>query len=124
MKRLVQIVSIGSACLMLLAAAALAKPASTYTTSSTLEVKKATIEGKISSPKAACLANRQVKGAWLAPGAHLLTEAAISTGSGKWVIDFEVTAGSKGRLSISIAPKSLGGGASCKGFEKAEVVAK
>jgi hypothetical protein len=101
-----------------------AKPAKTYPTTSTLEVKKTTLAGKISSPKAACLKDRKVHGVWRAPGAHLVTEPATSSGSGKWVIQFEVAPGSKGDLSITIAPKSLGGGATCKGFEMDEVVAK
>lgn len=124
MKRLALTLSI-IACLGALGvAAAMAKTAKSYPTTSSLEVKKTTLAGKIGSPKAACLKNRKVQGAWHAPGAHLLTETATSSASGKWVIQFEVAPGSKGQLSISVAPKSLGGGVTCKGFEKTEVVAK
>jgi hypothetical protein len=124
MKRLALILSV-TACLGALGVtAALAKPAKTYPTTSTLEVKTKTLAGKISSPKAACLKNRKVEGAWHAPGAHLLTEPVTSNGSGKWVIQFEVSPGSKGELSITVSPKSLGGGVTCKGFETSEVVVK
>jgi hypothetical protein len=124
MKRLALILSI-LACLGTVGVAAVpAKPAKSYPTTTTLEVKKTTLAGKISSSKTTCLKNRTVHGVWIAPGAHLITEAATSNSSGKWVIQFEVAPGSKGQLTITVAPKSLGGGLTCKGFAKAEVVAK
>ncbi|HVW46186.1 MAG TPA: hypothetical protein VHA76_03970, partial [Solirubrobacterales bacterium] len=96
--------------------AGLAATAKAYPTTSTVEVKSKTIEGKISSPKAACLKNRKVVGTWRGPGVHATTEPATSNGSGKWVIQFEVAPGDKGTLTISVSPKSLGGGVTCKGF--------
>ena len=87
-------------------------------------MKATTIAGQISSTKAACRSNRKVQGSWVAPGAHLLTEATTSSSSGKWEIEFEVAAGSKGRLGIEVAPKSLGGGVTCKGFEVSKVVVR
>jgi hypothetical protein len=124
MKRLTLVLSILACLGALVAAVAVAKPAKSYPTTSTLEVKAKTIAGKVDSPKAACRKNRVVHGVWLAPGAHLITEPASSDGSGTWEIDFEIVAGSKGRLSIDVAPKSLGGGVTCKGYEFAEVVVK
>jgi hypothetical protein len=112
------------AAIALMAGLAEAKAPTTYSGTSTVEVKATTIAGKISSSKAACRSNRKVQGSWVAPGQHLLTEAVTTNSAGKWVIDFEVSAGSKGRLGIDIAPKSLGGGATCKGIEVSKVVAK
>jgi hypothetical protein len=122
MKRLA-LVFAAAVCLGSLAPLAFAKPANVYKTSSTLEVKKKTLAGKLSSSKGACLKNRVVIGVWQAPHAHLSTEPAKSDGSGKWVIQFEVAPGSKGLLSIQGKAKRLNGSILCKGFEtETEVV--
>jgi hypothetical protein len=123
MKRLVLVLSMAAiAAIALAAGLAQAKPMA-YPTSTSVEVKKTTLAGKISSSKASCLKGRTVHGEWHAPGAHLITEAASSDSSGKWVLQFEVAPGSKGELTISVAPKQAGG-VTCKGFSTAQVVAK
>jgi hypothetical protein len=123
MKRLVLFFAV-AVCLGVLAPLAVAKPANVYKTTSTLEVKKKTLAGKLSSSKSACLKNRVVIGAWLAPGVHLITEPAKSDAGGKWVIQFEVAPGSKGELRLEVKAKRLNGGILCKGFETETVVAK
>jgi hypothetical protein len=110
MKRLALVLSIVACLGALAAAAATAKPAQSYPTTSTLEVKAKTIAGKIGSPKAGCRKNRVVHGVWMAPGAHLITEPATSDGSGKWVIDFEIAPGSKG-ASRSTSRRRVSAGA-------------
>jgi hypothetical protein len=124
MKRLVLFFAV-AVCLGVLAPLAFAKPANVYKTTSTLEVKKKTLAGKLSSSKGACLKNRVVIGAWLAPGGvHLITEPATSDAGGKWVIQFEVAPGSKGELRLEVKAKRLNGGILCKGFGTETVVAK
>ncbi len=123
MKRLA-LVLMAAVCLGVLAPLAFAKPANVYKTTSTLEVKTKTIAGKLSSSKGACLKNRVVIGGWTAPGAQLLTEPAKSDASGKWVIQFEVAPGSKGRLSVRVKAKRLDAGTLCKATETEMVVAK
>ncbi len=123
MKRLVLVITVAAVASVALAAGlAQAKPKA-YTAKTTVEVKKTTLAGTISSSKAACRKGRTVHGIWLAPGAHLITEAASSDSAGKWEIQFEVAPGSKGQLTISVAPKKAGG-ISCKGFSAAQIVAK
>ncbi len=39
-------------------------------------------------------------------------------------MDFEVTPGSKGRLSVEVPPKRLSANVLCKGYETSKVVAK
>jgi hypothetical protein len=123
MKRLALVFAV-AVCLGALAPLAFAKSANVYKTTSTLEVKTKTLAGKLSSSKGACLKNRVVIGAWLAPGAHLITEPAKSDASGKWVIQFEVAPGSKGELRLEVKAKHLNGSILCKGFATETVVAK
>jgi hypothetical protein len=94
-----------------------ADSATAYKTTTTLEVKKATIAGKLTSSKAACLKNRTVIAAYMAPGVHAITEPTKSDSGGRWVIKFEIAPGSKGRLSAEVKPLSLAGGTVCKGAE-------
>lgn len=122
MKRLVLVVAVSAiACIAVFAALVQAKPKA-YPTTTTLEVKKTTLAGKISSPKAACLKGRRVHGFFRGPGAQLETEFVTTDSSGKWTIDFEVAPGTKGELTISVSPKKAGG-ISCKGGATSEIVA-
>jgi hypothetical protein len=123
MKRLVLVLTV-AICIGAVAPLAFAKPANVYKTTSTLEVKEKTIAGKLSSSKGACFKNRRVIGEWSAPGTELFTEPANSDASGRWVIQFEVAPGSKGRLSINGKPKRLSDSILCKGFETEIAVAK
>jgi hypothetical protein len=124
MKRLALVFAV-AVCVGALAPLAFAKSANVYKTTSTLEVKTKTLAGKLSSSKGACLKDRVVIGAWLAPGGtHLITEPAKSDASGKWVIQFEVAPGSKGELRLEVKAKRLNGSILCKGFATEMVVAK
>jgi hypothetical protein len=114
MKRLVPLVL--AACLAL--AALVAAPAlagKSYETTTSILAGKDGIEGKLSSPKAACLGNRLVRGTIFAGGPPLPLGNVHSDGSGHW----SYGGGTEGlpphyEVEAYVAAKSLGSGSTCE----------
>lgn len=113
------------ACLVSTAlAAAPSLAAKTYKTTTTIVLGKATqgFEGKLSSSKPACLANRLVRGQIFAGGPPRPLGNVHTDGSGRW--DFK--GGAEGlpphyEVEVFVTGKSLGGGAVCEGRREKKV---
>ena len=99
--------------------ASIALAGKTYKTKTTLTVGTDSVTGKVTSPKAACFKHRKLAMQYATVGAHV-PYATHTDNSGNWEIPFAAGDGTY-KLTISVAPKSLGHGKVCGAAGKSKI---
>lgn len=117
MKRCLSVTLVIVGVVALTASIALAKK--TYKTKTSLTVGTESVTGKVTSPKAACYKHRKLAMEYATIGTHI-PYATHTDNSGKWEIPFAAGTGTY-KLTITVAPKSLGHGKVCGSAGKSKI---